>query len=130
MEQNSGKGGAKKGAPVSNLDRMTPGLLTQIESAKQYLDNKEEIPDSVLIKILKSKLLHIRSVQMEKKANEPVNIVYYFVRLVIFLRMNRFQKNLEHLKKINHQLEKRHRLKLRKVVHLLVLFLILINRVN
>ena len=68
MEQNSGKGGAKKGAPVSNLDRMTPGLLTQIESAKQYLDNKEEIPDSVLIKILKSKLLHIRSVQMEKKA--------------------------------------------------------------
>jgi hypothetical protein len=51
---------------------MTPGLLAQIEGAKPFVDNKEEIPDNVLIKILKSKLLHIRSVEMDKKANQLV----------------------------------------------------------
>ena len=52
---------------------MTPGLLTQMEQAKPFLDNKEDIPDSVLIKILKSKLLHIRNVQIERKSQEPVD---------------------------------------------------------
>jgi hypothetical protein len=55
---------------------MTPGLLTQMEQAKPFLENKEDIPDNVLIKILKSKLLHIRNVQIEKKSQEPVNINY------------------------------------------------------
>lgn len=58
---------------MANIDRMTPGLLAQIEQAKPFVDNKEEIPDNILIKVLKSKLLHIRTFKMEEKANQAVN---------------------------------------------------------
>lgn len=69
-----GKGAAaaaKKSA--QNVDRMTPGLLGQIEAAKLFIDNKEEIPENVLAKILKAKLLHIRTVEIEKKAAVAVS---------------------------------------------------------
>lgn len=56
---------------------MTPGILAQMEAAKPFLDNKEEIPDNVLIKILKSRLIHIRTVQMEKKSQEPVRMRFF-----------------------------------------------------
>lgn len=49
---------------------MTPGITSYMEDAKIYIENKEEIPDNILMKIVKSKLLHIKAIEIEKKQNQ------------------------------------------------------------
>ncbi len=41
-------------------------MLSVIESAKQFVENKEEIPDQMLAQLIKGKLMMIKVVEMEK----------------------------------------------------------------
>jgi ribosomal protein L12E/L44/L45/RPP1/RPP2 len=49
---------------------MTPGITGYMEDAKIYIENKEDIPDSIIMKIVKSKLLHIKTNEIEKIQNQ------------------------------------------------------------
>lgn len=67
MGKKGGPSGGKKGAPGASVNVPVPAaLLTLLETAKPYLDNKEEIPENLLAQILKGKLLHIRAFEKEK----------------------------------------------------------------
>lgn len=43
------------------------GLLGTIESCKQFVDSKEEIPDNLMAQLIKGKLMHIKAVEREKE---------------------------------------------------------------
>lgn len=46
-----------------------------METARQFLDNKEEIPDNVMCQLIKGKLVHVKQVEKDK---ELARIVRYF----------------------------------------------------
>ncbi len=43
-----------------------------METAKQHLDNKEEIPDNLMAQMIKSKLLYIKTIEKEKELARTV----------------------------------------------------------
>lgn len=45
-----------------------------MDSARQNLDNKEEISDSLMAQLIKGKLIHIKAVEKEKEAIRIVNL--------------------------------------------------------
>lgn len=46
---------------------MPPILLTALESCKQYMETKEEIPDNLMAQLIKGKLIHIKAIEKEKE---------------------------------------------------------------
>ena len=49
-------------------------MLVVIESAKQFIDNKEEIPDLLLVQLVKGKIMMIKAVEMEKSAKRQARL--------------------------------------------------------
>ncbi len=49
-------------------------MLVVIENAKQFIDNKEEIPDQILVQLIKGKIMMIKAVEMEKSAKRVARL--------------------------------------------------------
>lgn len=67
ITENIGKKGAqqKKGAQIP----LPSSLMSTIESCKPFIENKEEIPDQLIIPLIKGKIMHIKAIEKEKEAN-------------------------------------------------------------
>jgi 5'(3')-deoxyribonucleotidase len=53
---------------------LSSNFVAALESAKKYLDNKEEISGNTLAQLIKGKLIHIKEVEKEKEIFRAVNI--------------------------------------------------------
>jgi hypothetical protein len=74
INENTGKKAAAKKPGASNVPLPTQ-LISTMESCKQYIDNKEEIPDNLMAQLIKGKLLHIKSVEKEKEIARAVILI-------------------------------------------------------
>ncbi|CAF0878303.1 unnamed protein product [Brachionus calyciflorus] len=68
-ESTNKKGVASPKKSASIQVPLPPVLITTLETARQFIDNKEEIPDSLLCQILKGKLIHIKMIEKEKEVS-------------------------------------------------------------
>ena len=55
---------------------LPPQLLAVVETAKQFIDNKEEIPDAVMAQLVKGRLMVIKAAEKEKELKRQVCIFH------------------------------------------------------
>lgn len=50
-------------------------LTTTFESCKPFIEAKEEIPDHLMVQLIKGKLLHIKAIEKEKEISRVCNFI-------------------------------------------------------
>lgn len=81
INENTGKSGGK-GNTTKAIVPLSPSYLNALESARKYLDNKEEVPSNVIAQLIKGKLIHIKAVEKEKEILRAV----YNLKIIIFIK--------------------------------------------
>jgi hypothetical protein len=73
---------------------LSPQFLAIIETAKTFIDNKEEIPDLLLAQLIKAKLLLIKQIEKEKEQKRIVKYLLIHIRSLFIYIYLTFIQNL------------------------------------
>ena len=60
-------------------------LISTFESCKPFIESKEEIPDHLMVQLIKGKLFHIKAIEKEKEISR---VCYLFYKYVVYLKVS------------------------------------------